>query len=91
MKFNRSQTIKKNKADHVILFTATSINRKWNDLLRMVELLCLDNLSESAHKSYNKLKRVRSGAEPGRDVLVQLRSYSQNLLSDVLNGKSTIS
>lgn len=77
---NRSQTIKNNKADHVILFTATPINRMWNDLLRMVELLGLDNLSESAYKAYNKLRRVRSGSQPSGEVLEQLRLYSQKFI-----------
>lgn len=77
---NRTQSIKNNKADHVILFTATPINRKWNDLLRMVELLGLDNLSESAYKAYKMLRRVRSGSQPGRDVLNQLKSYSQKFI-----------
>ncbi|MFO7798722.1 MAG: SNF2-related protein [Rhodohalobacter sp.] len=80
MMSNRSQTIKNNKADHVVLFTATPINRKWNDLLRMVELLGLDNLSESAYKAYKKLKRSRSGSQPSSEVLEQLRSYSQKFI-----------
>ena len=80
MMSNRSQTIKNNKADHVVLFTATPINRKWNDLLRMVELLGLDNLSESAYKAYKKLKRTRNSAQPSLEVLNQLRSYSQKFI-----------
>jgi superfamily II DNA/RNA helicase len=76
----RSQTIKNNKADHVVLFTATPINRKWNDLLRMVELLGLDNLSESAYKAYKKLKQTRNSAQPSLDVLEQLRDYSQKFI-----------
>src|SRR6056297_366602 len=80
MTSNRSQTIKNNKADHVVLFTATPINRKWNDLLRMVELLGLDNLSEAAYKAYKKLKRTRNSAQPSLDVLEQLREYSQKFI-----------
>jgi superfamily II DNA/RNA helicase len=80
MMSNRSQTIKNNKADHVVLFTATPINRKWNDLLRMVELLGLDNLSESAYKAYKKLKQTRNSAQPSLDVLEQLRDYSQKFI-----------
>lgn len=79
---NRTQSIRKNKADHVILFTATPINRKWNDLLRMVELLGLDNLSEEAYKAYKKLKRKRgrSGAKPNATILHQLKNYSQKFI-----------
>jgi len=80
MMSNRSQTIKNNKADHVVLFTATPINRKWNDLLRMVELLGLDNLSETAYKAYKKLKRSRSGSQPSQEVLEHLKSYSQKFI-----------
>ena len=79
---NRTQTIRNNKADHVILFTATPINRKWNDLLRMVELLGLDNLSKEAYKAYKKLKRTRrrSGAKPSDQILGQLKKYSQKFI-----------
>ncbi len=79
---NRTQSIQNNKADHVILFTATPINRKWNDLLRMVELLGLDNLSEKAYKAYRKLKRInrRKGSKPGSEVLKHLKDYSQKFI-----------
>ncbi len=77
---NRSQTIQNNKADHVILFTATPINKKWNDLLRMIELLGLDNLSESAYNAYKKLRRVRSGFQLNDEVAEQLRSYTQKFI-----------
>jgi len=79
---NRTQSIQNNKADHVILFTATPINRKWNDLLRMVELLGLDNLSDSAFKAYKKLKKLRrsAGSMPNPDVRDQLKKYSQKFI-----------
>ncbi|MDR8392252.1 SNF2-related protein [Aliifodinibius sp. S!AR15-10] len=79
---NRTQSIRNNKADHVILFTATPINKKWNDLLRMVELLGLDNLSEEAYKAYKKLKRTRrrSRAKPSDQILGHLKKYSQKFI-----------
>jgi len=76
----RTRTIKSNKADHVILFTATPINKKWNDLLRMVEILGLDNLSESAYRAYKKLNKMRGKTAPDNDVLEQLRTYSQKFI-----------
>ena len=55
----RSQTLElHNLADHVILMTATPINRGVEDLLRLVELLGLDNFSDEAFETYRKLKRT---------------------------------
>jgi len=76
----RSQTLQNNKADHVILFTATPINKKWNDLLRMIELLGLDNLSDPAYNAFKKLKRVRGGFQLNDELAEQLRSYTQKFI-----------
>lgn len=42
---NRSFHLSKHRADYVLLTTATPINRSLQDLLRILELLDLDNLT----------------------------------------------
>lgn len=52
----RSEAIRKNSADFKILITATPINKKINDLLKIVELLDVDNLDDHSFKAYSELK-----------------------------------
>lgn len=52
---NRSDAIRKNNADFKILVTATPINKKVDDLLKIVELLDLDNLDDESFKAYSEL------------------------------------
>lgn len=47
---NRSAIVTTNLADHVVLFTATPINRDVSDLLGIVDLLGADNLDEETLK-----------------------------------------
>lgn len=56
----RSEALRQNLADHVVLLTATPINRGPQDILRLVELLGLDNLSEGDYRRYSRLSS-RSG------------------------------
>lgn len=49
---NRTKLIKSNRADYKILVTATPISKKIEDLLRLIELLDLDNLSDEDFMSY---------------------------------------
>jgi len=53
----RSQTIASSVADYVTLLTATPMNRGPKDLLRMIELLGLDNLSDREFHQYRDLRR----------------------------------
>lgn len=53
---NRSRAIQSHQADHVILATATPINKRADDLLRLVQLLDVDNLSDDDFKIYKNLK-----------------------------------
>lgn len=69
----RSQSIVVNRADHIILFTATPLNRKSEDLLRLVEILGLDNLSEQAYKTYKQLMKSRDARTP--ENIQRLREY----------------
>lgn len=56
---SRSQQVVTSAADHTILLTATPINKGALDLLRLVELLGLDNLSDEAYDTYCRLRRRR--------------------------------
>ncbi|MFW6347175.1 MAG: SNF2-related protein [Cyclonatronaceae bacterium] len=69
----RSQSIVVNRADHIILFTATPLNRRSEDLLRLVEILGLDNLSDAAYKTYKRLMNSRDARTP--ENIERLREY----------------
>ena len=56
IKSKRSVAIRKNNADFKILITATPINKKVDDLLKIVELLDVDNLDDESFESFRKLK-----------------------------------
>lgn len=51
----RTKLIKNNRADYKILVTATPISKKIEDLLRLIDLLDPDNLSDENFKSYSDL------------------------------------
>ncbi|MES2373372.1 MAG: SNF2-related protein [Bacteroidota bacterium] len=54
---NRTKLIKGNRAEYKILVTATPISKNIEDLLRLIELLDLDNLSDDDFKNYADLIR----------------------------------
>ncbi|MCB9236008.1 MAG: hypothetical protein H6581_30455 [Bacteroidia bacterium] len=56
----RSETLLNSSAEMVVLATATPINRKAEDLLRIVEMLDIDNLPDEALAEYKELRRKRS-------------------------------
>ncbi|QNR24157.1 SNF2-related protein [Croceimicrobium hydrocarbonivorans] len=56
IKSKRSVAIRKNNADYKVLITATPINKKIDDLLKIVELLDVDNLDDESFESFRKLK-----------------------------------
>lgn len=53
----RTKLIKSNQAEYKILVTATPISKKVEDLLRLIELLDLDNLSDEDFRNYSDLIR----------------------------------
>jgi len=55
----RSRAINPKGSTHVILSTATPINKKADDLLRLIELLDIDNLSDDDLNTYLQLRRDR--------------------------------
>jgi len=56
---NRTAHLLRNLADHVVLFTATPINRSTQDLLRTADLLGADNLSERTLAAFDRLLSAR--------------------------------
>lgn len=55
----RSQNLLRNMADHVLLFTATPINRSVVDLLKIADMLGADNLDDSTLAMFNKLLKTK--------------------------------
>tara|TARA_R110002020_G_scaffold37072_2_gene111776 strand:- start:4054 stop:7287 length:3234 start_codon:yes stop_codon:yes gene_type:complete len=51
----RSKSLRENSADYKLLITATPISKKSDDLLRLVELLDLDNLDDKNFQTYSEL------------------------------------
>lgn len=68
----RSRTIANTIADHVILSTATPINRRVTDLFRLIEILGLDNLSNEILHLYSSYRYKRYFSE---HELEELRKY----------------
>ena len=56
----RTQMLLGNIADHVILFTATPINKGPKDLLRLADMLGADNLDDETILMFERLLRMRS-------------------------------
>jgi superfamily II DNA or RNA helicase len=52
---DRTYQIKGNRADHKILITATPISRRVEDVLSLIKLLDVDNLTDEAFKVYLEL------------------------------------
>lgn len=70
---NRTQQLLRNMADHVLLFTATPINRSVTDLLRIADMLGADNLETSTLQAFQRMLGVndihRTLTDPEIDVL----------------------
>lgn len=59
-KSTRTQNLLRNMADHVLLFTATPINRSVVDLLRIADMLGADNLADSTLRMFRKLLAAKN-------------------------------
>lgn len=55
----RTQMLLRNMADHVVMLTATPINRSVTDLLRIADVLGADNLEPSTLAAFEKMLGVR--------------------------------
>ena len=78
-KSQRTQMLLGNIADHVILFTATPINKGPLDLLRLADMLGADNLDDETIRMFEKLLRMKSIHHQGLtdQELKQLRKQIQ--------------
>ncbi|HTA63227.1 MAG TPA: SNF2-related protein [Bacteroidia bacterium] len=70
----RSDALASHTADHVILSTATPINKKSDDLLRLIELLDVDNLGDQELKEFKLLRNPKNRRKDAQH-LDKLRNY----------------
>lgn len=63
---NRTRRVRENLADHVLLFTATPINKGATDLLDLVALLGPDNFDD---QTIDALERLEQSRARGNEVL----------------------
>ena len=75
----RSQAVQHRKADHTLLITATPINKKADDLLRLIELLDIDNLTNEDFSLFKKLKEQPRKKLENQD-LENLRGFISQFL-----------
>jgi superfamily II DNA or RNA helicase len=76
---NRSRNVSTNNSDFKILITATPVNKKLEDLIRIIELLDIDNLSDNDFTHYKAIKedKLRDVKQEDRE---RLRSFIDNFL-----------
>lgn len=60
LKAQRTQHLLRNMSDHVLLFTATPINKSVVDLLHIVDMLGADNLEPSTLNAFKRMLGVRN-------------------------------
>ncbi|AEW01667.1 hypothetical protein A4D02_06590 [Niastella koreensis] len=73
-KSKRSLRLRPKRSSHIILSTATPINKRAEDLLRLIELLDIDNLSDPDLESYILLRNSKYGLVDDKH-LDRLRDY----------------
>jgi len=71
----RSKAISPKHSTHVILTTATPINKKAEDLLRLIELLDIDNLSDEDLDSYLLLRKQTKKGQRNPEHINKLKKY----------------
>jgi superfamily II DNA or RNA helicase len=72
----RSQAINPKGSTHIILSTATPINKKAEDLLRLIELLDIDNLNDEDLKTFIDL-RMRNNRDISKHLDVLQKYINQ--------------
>ncbi len=86
----RTQMLLRNMADHVVMLTATPINRSVTDLLRIADVLGADNLQPSTLKAFEKMlgarKLSRTLSEPEIALLrAEIRKFTVRRTKAMLN------
>lgn len=86
----RTQRLLVNMADHVIVLTATPINKEVTDLLRIADMLGADNLDPSTISAFSRMLRSRnlsrSLTEPEIEQLrTEIRKFTVRRTKSMLN------
>jgi len=87
----RTQLLLGNIADHVILFTATPINKGPKDLLRLADMLGADNLDDDTIAMFERLLRLKSVTAQGlseteiRQLRQQIQQFTVRRTKAMLN------
>ncbi|WP_430009755.1 SNF2-related protein [Methylophaga lonarensis] len=68
----RTQQILRNMADHVLLFTATPINKSASDLLRIANMLGADNLDDETVETFKQMLGAKKLSRSLTDNEVEL-------------------
>ena len=68
----RTQQILRNMADHVLLFTATPINKSASDLLRIANMLGADNLDDATVEAFRKMLGAKKLSRSLTDVEIEM-------------------
>jgi hypothetical protein len=76
LKSNRTRQLFNNIADHVLLFTATPINRGPQDLIAIVDLLGADNFDDDLLDTLSRIRR-RRGEDIAQDELEKIQRAIQ--------------
>lgn len=71
----RSKSIQPKSSTHVILSTATPINKRAEDLLRLIQLLDIDNLSDSDLDTYIQLRKDSRKGKRNPEHIANLKKY----------------
>ncbi|MBB6095627.1 superfamily II DNA or RNA helicase/transcriptional regulator with XRE-family HTH domain [Povalibacter uvarum] len=86
----RTQLLLRNMADHVVMLTATPINRGVTDLLRVADVLGADNLDESTLVAFKRmlgrpnLRRSLTSSE-AEQLRLELRKFTVRRTKRMLN------
>ncbi|MDT8311477.1 MAG: SNF2-related protein [Methylophaga sp.] len=86
----RTQQILRNMADHVLLFTATPINKSASDLLRIANMLGADNLDDKTVETFRQMlgakKLSRALADKEIEILrTAIRKFTVRRTKNQLN------
>src|SRR5438270_491553 len=87
---NRTRQVRRSRADHVLLFTATPINRGPGDLLALVNLLGADNFTDSTLDTLTRLAQRRTAqqaltAEQHQHLRSEIARFTVRRTKAVLN------
>ncbi len=74
---NRSKKISKNEASYNILITATPVNKRLEDLVRIIELLDIDNLNDN---DFHHFKAIKENKKATKEDIERLKGFIDQFL-----------